>query len=246
MFKKILKYISFFFLQALIFYTIIDFIILPVIANNKKELYLEDVRGLDIKEAVNQLDLFEIDIYNEKFTKGMIPGRVIDMSPKPFSYIKEGKVIKLSVVSNPENYIVENYINKSFRDINLLLDRKSVSIDTLIYEFSNNIKKGHIIDQYPKALDTLNHDQKITLIISQGNHPNYYLVPNLINLSLDKANKRISKSGLILGKIKYEYNENYLNNTVLEQSHPANKRLSFPGEIDLILSTDKRSKNWKE
>ena len=45
----------------------------------------------------------------------MIPGRVIDMSPKPFSYIKEGKVIKLSVVSNPENYIVENYINKSFR-----------------------------------------------------------------------------------------------------------------------------------
>ena len=246
MLKKIFNYISFFLLQAFIFYIIIDFIILPVLANNKKELYLEDVRGLDIKDAMRQLDVFEIDIYNEKFTTGMLPGSVIDMSPKPFSYIKEGKVIKLSVVSNPESYIVENYINKSFRDINLLLDRKSVSIDTLIYEFSNNIKKGHIIDQYPKTSDTLRHDQKITLIISQGNHPNYYLVPNLINLSLDKAKKRISKSGLILGKIKYEFDENYLNNTVLEQGHPANKRLSFPAEIDLILSTDKGRKKWKE
>ena len=56
MFKKLFKYISFFLLQALIFYTIIDFIILPVIANNKKELFRE-VRGLDIKEAVNQLHL---------------------------------------------------------------------------------------------------------------------------------------------------------------------------------------------
>ena len=242
MLKKIFNYISFFLLQAFIFYIIIDFIILPVLANNKKELYLEDVRGLDIKDAMRQLDVFEIDIYNEKFTTGMLPGSVIDMSPKPFSYIKEGKVIKLSVVSNPESYIVENYINKSFRDINLLLDRQSVSIDTLIYEFSNNIKKGHIIDQYPKTSDTLRHDQKITLIISQGNHPNYYLVPNLINLSLDKAKKRISKSGLILGKIKYEFDENYLNNTVLEQGHPANKRLSFPAEIDLILSTDKGRK----
>ena len=60
------------------------------------------------------------------------------------------------------------------------------------------------------------------------------------------AKKRISKSGLILGKLRYEFDQNYLNNTVLEQSHPANKRLSFPAEIDLILSTDKRSKNWKE
>ncbi len=246
MLKKILNYISFFILQALIFYTIIDFIILPTLTNNKKELYLKDVRGLDIKQAINELDDFEIDIYNEKFAKGLTPGSVIDMSPKPFSYIKEGKVIKLSVVSNPENYIVESYIDKSIRDIKLLLDRKSVSIDTLIYEFNNSVKKGYIIDQYPNAYDTLGHEQKITLIISQGNHPNYYLVPNLINLSLDMAKKRISKSGLLLGTIKYEYNQNYLNKTVLEQSHPANKRLSFPAEIDLILSTDKRSKNWKE
>ena len=39
-----------------------------------------------------------------------------------------------------------------------------------------------------------------------GNPPNYYIVPNLININLDKAKEIISKSGLIFGKIKYEYN----------------------------------------
>ena len=35
---------------------------------------------------------------------------------------------------------------------------------------------------------------------------------------------------------------NYLNNTVLDQNQPPNKRLSFPAKIDLILSTDKKEK----
>ena len=103
-------------------------------------------------------------------------------------------------------------------------------------------KKGNIIDHYPKFSDTLKADQKITLIVSQGKHPNYYLVPSLINMSLNKAKEKISRSGLFIGKISYEYNKKLLNNTVLDQSEPANKRLSFPAKIDLILSTDKKGK----
>ena len=49
----------------------------------------------------------------------------------------------------------------------------------------------------------------------------------------------ISKAGLVVGNITYEYNTKYLNNTVLEQNKTPGMRLSFPGKIDLIISTDK-------
>ena len=242
MIKKIFIYLSFFIVQLFLFFFIIEFILLPFIANDKKEIYLIDVRGLSLSEAKNKLKDFNIEIYNKKYLKGLTPGEVISMSPRPFTKVKEGKVVKLTVVTSPERKIINNYINKSIRDVQLKLDRKYIEIDTIIYEFSNIIKKGNIIDQYPKVSDTLQSNQKITLIVSQGNHPNYYIVPYLINISLKKAKEKISRAGLFLGKISYEYNPNYLNNTVLDQNEPANKRLSFPAKIDLILSTDKNGK----
>ena len=239
MFKTISKYILFFILQAFIFLFLIDFIILPFITDSKQEIYLNDVRGMHIDDAIKKLDKFEVELFNQRFIKGMVPGNVISMSPHPFTLVKEGKVVKLTVINKPEVIVISNYKNKSYRDVQLKLDRKSVEIDTIIYEYSNRIKKGFIIDHYPKENDTLIFNQKLTLVVSQGKHPNYYIVPNVVDLSLSKAKERISRAGFLLGSIKYEYNEKYLNNTVLDQSHPANKRLSFPDKIDLILSTDK-------
>lgn len=241
MFKTLFKYIFFFIIQGLIFLFIIDFILLPFIANDNEELYLTDVRGMHIDEAVKELDKFEIELFNQRYTKGMIPGHVTTMSPHPFTLVKEGKVIKLTIINNPEIIVIDNYKNKSYRDMQLKLDRKSVEIDTIIYEYSNKIKKGFIIDHYPKENDTLIFNQKLTLVVSQGKHPNYYVVPNVINLSFSNAKERISRSGFLVGDITYEYNEKYLYNTVLEQSHPPNKRLSFPDKINLILSTDKEN-----
>ena len=54
--------------------------------------------------------------------------------------------------------------------------------------------------------------------------------------SLNKAKETISKAGLLLGKITYEYNEEYLNNTVLEQNKTPGMKLSFPTKINLIVS----------
>ena len=187
MIKKIFIYLSFFIVQLFLFLFIVEFILLPFIANDKKEIYLIDVRGLSISEAKNKLKDFNIEIYNKKYLKGLTPGEVISMSPRPFTKVKEGKVVKLTVVNSPETKIINNYINKSLRDFQLKLDRKYIEIDTIIYDFSNTIKKGNIIDQYPKVSDTLQTNQKITLIVSQGNHPNYYIVPYLINISLKKA-----------------------------------------------------------
>ena len=49
----------------------------------------------------------------------------------------------------------------------------------------------------------------------------------------------ISLSGLRLGNITYEFNDEYLNNTVLEQSITDGLKLSFPKSIHLIVSIDK-------
>ena len=163
---------------------------------------------------------------------------VINQSPRAFTKIKKDREVKLTVVSDKEDIIIEDFYNQSLRSVQLKLDRQNIIIDTLIYEFNEFIDKNNIINQFPDKGSKLD-DELITLIISLGKPPDYYVVPDLINISYNKAKELVSNSGLLIGKVKYEYVDTLLNNTVIYQDHPAYKRLSMPLKINLIISTDK-------
>ena len=63
MHKVIFKYIFSFILIGSIFLIFINFIILPLIANKNKEIYIPDVKGLHINEATKILDKFSINTF---------------------------------------------------------------------------------------------------------------------------------------------------------------------------------------
>ena len=76
--------------------------------------------------------------------------------------------------------------------------------------------------------------------MSRGAPPDYYVVPDVINLSLLRAQKEINKSGLSVGEINYEFQPRLLNNTVIEQNMTAGMRVSFPASINLVVSSERK------
>ena len=130
--------------------------------------------------------------YNELYT----PYSVIEMSPRPFTKVKTGRIIKLTIADDKKDIILDEYKEQSLRSTKLMLKRINIEIDTLIYEYNNLIMKDFIISQYPKAGKSLKSGDKITFIVSLGDPPNYYVTPNLININLTKAKEMISKAGL--------------------------------------------------
>ena len=220
---------------------LLDKVLLPIITNYNQPIYLPDYRDLDYRIAQKKLDSlgFSYNIIFHNYDNTLIPYTVIEMSPRPFTKLKSGRIIKLTVANKKEDIVLDNYYNQSLRNTYLVLGRINLEIDTLIYEYNNTIEKDYIISQYPKFGKSVKTGDKITFIVSLGNAPNYYITPNLININLIKAKEIISKAGLLLGNIEYEYNQKYLNNTVLEQDKTPGMRLSFPAKIDLIVSTDK-------
>ena len=219
----------------------LDLIILPLITNYNKPIYLPDLTSIDYRLAQKKLDSLDLGykVIMYEYDEFYRPYTVIEMSPRPFTKLKTGRIIKLTVADDKKDIILSNYSNKSLRAVKLELDRNNLKIDTLMYEYNEYLKKDFVISQYPRAGKKLKSGDMLSLIVSQGPPPNYYITPNLINMNLKKAKEMISKAGLVLGKITYEYNTKYLNNTVLEQNKTPGMRLSFPAKIDLIISTDK-------
>ena len=235
------------YIVSLIFFAVLglfllDNVFLSLYVNKNKDIYLPDVRYIDSKIAEEKLkDLgFEVEILFSDYNPENNPGNVIKISPRPFSKLKSGRIIKLTVASDKNDIILDDFSNISLRNAELMLKRLDLKIDTLIYEYSNEIKKNHIISQFPRASKMLKSNDLVTFIVSQGKAPNYYVTPNLINLNLYKAKEKISRAGLILGNIEYEYSKDFLNNTVLEQDKTPGMKLSFPARLNLIVSTDKK------
>ena len=238
MHKVIFKYIFSFILIGSIFLIIINFIILPLIANKNKEIYIPDVKGLHINEATKILDKFSIKTFYIDYIEGYNIGEVLSTSPRAFTKVKEGRELKITVIAAKEDIIINNFINNSLRSAELYFDRNNIPIDTVIYEYNEKYKNNIIITQYPKEGNKITDETKITLVVSLGMPPDYYIVPDLINLSLNKGKVKINESGLLIGNIHYEYVDTLLNNTIIQQDQPPYKRLSMPLEINLTISKD--------
>ena len=161
------------------------------------------------------------------------------MFPRAFTKIKEGRTITLTIAGNMKSIKIPYLINKTLRNAKLNLTQIGIRIDTVIYEFDNFIKNGNITFQVPDSGKIINSSTFMTLGVSKGSPPDYYIVPDLVNLSLRKAKDSIVKSGLRLGDINYDYQPEQLGNTVIEQNMTPGMRVSFPATIHLLISTDK-------
>ena len=239
--KTIFRYIIFFILFSAISIIFVDLVLLPFLTKKGNEIYLPDVKYMNIEEAKVLLKDFNLKIYYKKYNEEFNEDDVIDTSPRAFTKVKKGREIKISLAPAKKDFIMDDFIDKSYRNTKLLLDRNNIIIDTTIYEYSEKIKKDNIIYHYPKKGKKIGDNTKLTLIVSSGNPPDYYIVPNLINLSLNSALKKIAESGLLVGNKRYEYIDTLLNNTIIYQDQPAYKRLSMPLEINLTISRDKKN-----
>ena len=76
----------------------------------------------------------------------------------------------------------------------------------------------------------------MTLGVSRGAPPDYYIIPDVVNLSLNRAREKIIIKGLRVGELTYEFQPDLLPNTIIEQNMTAGMRVSFPASIDLLVS----------
>ena len=239
--RSLLKY-----LIALIFFSlsgivILDYFILPNYVGYNNEHYLPDVRGEYLEKAIYQLRSLRFNTksilipYSESHT----PGTVIKMFPRAFTKVKEGRTIDLTIAGKDEDIEIPDISNLSLRNAKLTLTKLGLGIDTIIYEYDNVIFDGYISFQLPRKGQTVKSSTNMTLGVSRGAPPDYYIIPDIVNYSLTRARKSIINEGLRVGEITYEFQPDLVPNTVIEQNMTAGMRVSFPASINLLISTDK-------
>jgi beta-lactam-binding protein with PASTA domain len=221
---------------------IFDTVLLPLYVGYDNEHYVPDLRGYDTKEAIKILHSYGFyveDPIERPYKENEKPDIVLNMSPRQFTKVKEGRAIKLTISGNRNHVKVPNVIGKSERNASFEIKRYRLTIDTIHTEYNTEVPKGYVITQMPKPGDLRLAGYGVILFVSEGVPLDYFIVPKLINLDQSKAEKLIIEKGFQLGDVVNVFQPRFLVGTVMEQSLTPGLRLNFPARIDIRISTDK-------
>ncbi|NQU68773.1 MAG: PASTA domain-containing protein [Candidatus Marinimicrobia bacterium] len=214
---------------------------LPLYVGYNNEHYLPDVRDHYLDKAQIELNKlgYSTEVIVKDFSTEHEPGTIISMSPRPFTKVKEGRTIVLTMAGERKELTVPNFMGESIRNAILETQRLGLVIDTVMEEFNSNFSNDIISYQSPKSGKLVKSGSAMTFMVSKGAPPDFFRVPDVINISLAKAREIIVDAGLKVGNVIYEINTDLVNDTVIDQSLTAGMKLAIPARIDLVVSKEK-------
>ena len=221
---------------------LLDNLFIPLYVGTDEDVFLPDCRGEMKKDAEESLTSkgLEYKIIILPYSDKNSPGKVVEMRPHPFTKVKKGRIITLSIAGHKKSIEVPDFRNMTLRKAKIGLMESGFNLDTVMYEYNPNIKEGLIAYQSPENGSILKSGSYISFNISKGTPKDYFTIPSLINLPLKKAKEKITQEGLRVGNIREVYQPNLIPNTVIEQGYPANLKVTAPLKIDLDVSKDKK------
>lgn len=218
---------------------IADKIVMPIVTRQGSEFPLPDFttqRMLEARISLNELGLSH-EISAEEFSPGVPAGVILQQFPKATTKVKPGRKIKFVVSAGQKMIPIPELAGKSVRQAMLDLETFGLELGDIQWALSDTLPQRVVVFSYPAAGFEVPMGSLVNLMVNRGRASNFTYMPSVVGLTIDEALKRLDDKGLKLGVQTTRTDENYLPETVLEQSEPEGTELDIDTEIDLVIST---------
>ena len=160
--------------------------------------------------------------------------KIIRQTPLPGTGIEKGKMVKVVVSLGEKPVEVPDLIGKSELEAGQILGELGLHIGEVKYEYSDKVPEGRIMKQLPAPGTKVKKGTAINIVISKGIE--MVIVPDVINLSLEKAKELIKKAGLSYEVIEEE-SETVEKGKVIRQSPSPGDSAKKGDKILLVVSS---------
>jgi beta-lactam-binding protein with PASTA domain len=220
---------------------VVDKIVMPIVTRQGSEFALTDYTGKPLQEA--QLALEDRELIGEKaseeYSVDVPTGIVLRQFPRAGVKVKPGRTIKLVVSLGQKMVPIPELSGKSVRQAMLDLETAGLGMGEIQWALSDTLPERVVVFSYPSAGFEVPLGSVVNLMVNRGRASTFTYMPGLVGKTLNEAKKEIESKGLKLGVVSRRTNENYLPETVLDQSEQEGTELNIDTEIDLVVTTIK-------
>jgi beta-lactam-binding protein with PASTA domain len=246
-----LRFFVSFAIGTIVFVGIIALTVFFVAIRGAEQTMVPDVRGLELTEALLELQVKELypRIQLRYSQSASDRGNILEQSPEPGTIVKAGRRIRLVVsqgvvISNMENYVGRN-IDEVRVDIQTLFASAGgyggtglplLSLkEPFMYQYSAE-PPGTILQQSPEPGSPISGPTVLELVISRGLEREMIAIPDFTGLSIDAALALLGETGAPFSFSRRPPRSGEKPETVLSQSPVAGTLVAANTELSLVVS----------
>ena len=225
--------------SLLLVYILFDRIVMPITTRHGSEFALPDVNDKS-EEAARKIlneEGLGMEVTSREYRPGIPEGVVVSQYPPVGTKVKSGRIVKVSTSIGQKMVRVPALAGFSVRQAQLYIEATGLLLGDIAWTFSDSLPENVVVFAYPATGTEIPSGSVVNLMVNRGRLVAGILMPNLIGRQLEEAQKMIEEAGLKIGLVKHVHDNNYLPETVMEQSVEASTELQPGEEIDLVVST---------
>jgi beta-lactam-binding protein with PASTA domain len=217
---------------------LMDWIVMPLYTQYGRARELPDITEHSFESARDILKSngFRIIKDREKTDSHYPRGTVIFQNPPPYSKVKRGRRIYVTVSSGERSVAVPQLIGVSERDAAFMLNNASLVLGNVQYAYDDYYPQGVVCGQSLAQDAEAEAKTVVDITVSRGTLPSRFVVPRLVGKNIDTARKMLWEAGLETGRIESEVSLDLVPGTVLAQSVAPGAEVTQGRTVSLTIS----------
>ncbi|WP_129726812.1 Stk1 family PASTA domain-containing Ser/Thr kinase [Ectobacillus funiculus] len=208
-----------------------------------KEVAVPDVTGKPYEEAVTTLVAKGFDVTSPQiiYSDEVAEGDTIKTSPEAGKIVKENTKITIFKSGGKKKKEMQQLIGLQYDSIKASLAAQYANVVT--YYTESEQAKGQILDQFPKAGDSIiEKEQEVRIWISEG--PKRMAVADFTGWTESSVNNYASEKNLVT-EFKQDYSDKVEKGMVISQDPKAGTLLKEGDKISIVISAGAKEKPRK-
>jgi serine/threonine-protein kinase len=166
-------------------------LVMDALVHSNKEIEVPNITGMPLSEALDVLAPLNLSVAKEgeEYNNTLPAGTIVRQTPPESVRVREGKVIKVIISKDSQNFVVPDLRGKIVASAISILTRDGLRMeDEVIRRYSLLGAKDIVVAQDPPPGTPTAKGAAVTLIISAGPPPpGIILMPDLLGKTLDAA-----------------------------------------------------------
>jgi eukaryotic-like serine/threonine-protein kinase len=218
---------------------LLDKCIMPSVTRLGDDYPIPDFANRRLIEAEIQLEELGLTykIASQEYAPGKEQGVILQQFPPVGTRVKSGREVKLIISLGQKMISIPIVAGKSVRQAMLDLETSGLTLGEIAWAFSDTLPEKVVVFSYPAAGTEIPLGSRVNLMVNRGRASNYTFMPDVTGLTLEDARHRLEDKSLKVGKISRRKDDDYLPDTVLEQSELEGTEVEVGTAIDLVVST---------
>ena len=237
MIKKTFKYLTGFVLFVAIF-GISAYLTLTLIIKSEDTVIVPTLTGKDIVSALEIISNLELNtrVKGSEYSAHIPKNHIIFQDPQPGYELKKGRDVRIIISKGTKVVVMPNIEGLPLTQARIILEENGLCEKSTALSHDTTVVRDRIITTSPAPGSRISRDTCVSMLVSNGQKPKSYLMPDFKGLSLVDAILLIESNGLEPGEISSEFIKGQQKDLIIKQNPLSGHIVSAGTKIDLVIN----------